>query len=220
MFVRSLDGTQTEVHTIYGIGRNYVMHAKELGNPLPAEPVVFLKARTSLRGLDPAPLAVDEVVHHEVELVLVVGVPVPLRGDPGWGAVTGVALGLDLTRREVQQRCKEQGLPWVPAKSFAGAAVVGPVVPLAALGGTSLTAPGPLSFELRVNGELRQTGNPAEMSFDVPALLRHLASLAPLEPGDLVFTGTPAGVGPIRAGDAFDLALQAPAGRWSWSGVL
>lgn len=215
MRVRWLDGSSSDAGTIYGIGRNYVLHAKELGNPVPAEPVVFLKARTSLRGLDPAPLAYDEDVHHEVELVLFVGSPVPLRGDPGWSAVSGLTLGLDLTRREVQQRCKEQGLPWVPAKSFAGAAVVGPFVPRADLGGTA-----PMSFELAVEGAVRQRGDPADMSFDVPALLRHLASMAPLEPGDLVFTGTPAGVGPMRKGDRFEMTLRAPAGTWVMTGIL
>lgn len=215
MWVRWLDGTRTEVGTIYGIGRNYVLHAKELGNAVPTEPVVFLKARTSLRGLDPAPLAFDEAYHHEVELVLLVGSPVPLGADPGWGAVAAVTLGLDLTRREVQRRCKEQGLPWVPAKSFAGGAVVAPFVPLADLGDTA-----PLTFSLDVNGERRQEGDAAEMSFDVPALLRYLASLAPLAPGDLVFTGTPAGVGPIRKGDAFTMRLATPAGAHVFSGLL
>jgi 2-keto-4-pentenoate hydratase/2-oxohepta-3-ene-1,7-dioic acid hydratase in catechol pathway len=213
--VRWLDGSRTEVGTIYGVGRNYVLHAKELGNAVPTEPVVFLKARTSLRGLDPAPLAFDESFHHEVELVLVVGAPVPLRGDPGWAAVSGVTLGLDLTRREVQQRCKEQGLPWVPAKSFAGGAVVGPIVPVADLGGTA-----GLRFSLDVNGERRQEGDPASMVFDVPALLRYLASLAPLLPGDLVFTGTPSGVGPIRAGDAFVMRLVTGAGTHTFTGLL
>lgn len=215
MVVTWLDGSRTEVGTIYGVGRNYVLHAKELGNAVPTEPVVFLKARTSLRGLDPAPLAFDEVVHHEVELVLLIGSHVPLRGDPGWSAVSGVTLGLDLTRREVQQRCKEQGLPWVPAKSFAGSAVVAPFVPLADLGGTT-----GWTFTLDVNGERRQAGDPAEMSFDVPTLLRYLASLAPLAPGDLVYTGTPAGVGPLRAGDAFVMRLATPAGTHTFSGLL
>jgi 2-keto-4-pentenoate hydratase/2-oxohepta-3-ene-1,7-dioic acid hydratase in catechol pathway len=213
--VRWLDGEQVVVGTIYGIGRNYVLHAKELGNAVPTEPVVFLKARTSLRGLAPAPLAFDEAFHHEVELVLLLGSAVPLGGDPGWSAVAGVTVGLDLTRREVQQRCKEQGLPWVAAKSFAGAAVVAPFLPLASLGGTA-----PLSFDLAVNGVERQVGDPAEMSFDVPALLRYLASLAPLAPGDLVYTGTPAGVGPIRQGDVFRMRLRAPGGAWTFDGAL
>jgi 2-keto-4-pentenoate hydratase/2-oxohepta-3-ene-1,7-dioic acid hydratase in catechol pathway len=215
MHVSWSDGSPVVVGTIYGIGRNYVLHAKELGNAVPTEPVVFLKARTSLRGLAPAPMAFDEEYHHEVEVVLLVGADVPLGADPGWSAVSGVTLGLDLTRREVQQRCKDQGLPWVPAKSFAGGAVVAPFLPLPELGGTA-----GWSFDLSVNGAQRQVGDPSQMSFDVPALLRHLASLAPLQPGDLVFTGTPAGVGPIRKGDRFSMTLRAPGGTWRFDGVL
>ncbi len=216
MWVARADGARVPVGTVYNIGRNYAQHAAELGNEVPEEPVVFLKARTAVRGLDGGPLAfADESFHHEVELVLLIGASVPLGGDPGWGAVEGVALGLDLTRREVQGRCKAKGLPWTTAKSFAGSAVVGPVLPLAALGGVA-----PVRFSLDVNGERRQTGDTAQMVFPVPVLLRYLASLAPLEPGDLVFTGTPAGVGPVRRGDALALRLEAPAGTWDWSGRL
>ena len=118
--VQRVDGSAVDVGTVYAIGRNYAAHARELGNAVPAptdDPVVFLKARTAVRGLEPAPLAFpDESFHHEVEIVLLLGEDVSLGGSPGWAAVAGVALGLDLTRREVQARCKERGLPWVPAK--------------------------------------------------------------------------------------------------------
>jgi 2-keto-4-pentenoate hydratase/2-oxohepta-3-ene-1,7-dioic acid hydratase in catechol pathway len=209
------DGERIAVGSVYGIGRNYAAHAAELGNAVPEDPVVFLKARTAVRGLASGALAFAESFHHEVEVVLLLGRPVPLGATPGWEAVRAVALGLDLTRREVQNRCKEKGLPWVPAKSFAGSAVIGPFVPLGAVGD-----PDSITFSLAVNGEVRQRGALPQMVFPVPRLLAYLASLAPLEAGDVVFTGTPSGVGPIRAGDAFVTELTSSRGTWTWNGRL
>jgi 2-keto-4-pentenoate hydratase/2-oxohepta-3-ene-1,7-dioic acid hydratase in catechol pathway len=213
--VETIHRARVPVGTVYAIGRNYAAHARELGNAVPEDPVVFLKARTAVRGLGPAPLAFDESFHHEVELVLLVGQAVPLGAKAGWADVSAVALGLDLTRREVQNRCKEKGLPWVPAKSFAGSAVVGPFVPLSEIGD-----PERISFSLEVDGALRQEGALDHMLFPVPVLLSHLASLAPLEAGDLVFTGTPEGVGPIRRGDPFRMTLSTPGGSRSFEGRL
>ena len=214
--VELLGGPRVPAGTVYCIGRNYAAHAAELGNAVPSEPVVFLKAAAAIRGLEGGPLAFPtESFHHEVELVLLLGTEVPLGGDPGWGVVRAVALGLDLTRRGVQSVCKQQGLPWTTAKSFAGSAVLGPFVDVAELGD-----PASIRFSLEVNGELRQQGDPALMLFPVPALLSHLARLAPLYPGDLVFTGTPEGVGPLRAGDRFRTSLRAGHRRWDFHGHL
>ena len=213
--VETIHHTRVPVGTVYAIGRNYAAHARELGNAVPEDPVVFLKARTAVRGLAPAPVAFDESFHHEVEIVLLLGRSVALGGRGSWDDVSAVAVGLDLTRREVQNRCKERGLPWVPAKSFAGSAVVGPFVPLSGLGD-----PDAISFSLELGGTIRQQGALDQMVFSVPVLLGYLASLAPLEPGDLVFTGTPEGVGPMRRGDAFVLSMKAAGGHWSWNGQL
>lgn len=209
-------GASRAIGSVWCIGRNYVAHARELHNPVPASPIVFLKPATAVRGLDPAPVAfASETFDHECELVLLLGEPVGLGERAGWEAVEAVGVGLDLTRRAVQQRCKERGLPWWPAKGFAGSGVVSPFVPLAALG-----APEGLTFGLDVAGEARQRGRVADMLFDVPALLGHLARHAPLSPGDLVFTGTPEGVGPIAVGQRFEVWLQATTARRRWSGVL
>ncbi|MEQ1503993.1 MAG: fumarylacetoacetate hydrolase family protein [Myxococcota bacterium] len=213
--VVGIDGDTHPVGAVYGIGRNYAAHAKELGNAVPEDPVVFLKVPASVRGLAPAPMAFDEAFHHEVEVVLRIGRGVPLGAAGSWADVAAIAIGLDLTRREVQNRCKEKGLPWVPAKSFAGSAVVGPFVPLGRIGD-----PDRIGFGLTVNGEPRQRGVITGMTFPVPRVLTHLASLAPLEPGDLVYTGTPEGVGPIRRGDAFGLTLDTAGGSFAWDGVL
>jgi fumarylpyruvate hydrolase len=147
--------------------------------------------------------------------VVRIGRSLPLGARPGWEAIDSVTLGLDVTRREVQNRCKEKGLPWVPAKSFAGSAVLAPFVPLGALGD-----PEAIRFTLDVGGERRQQGALTHMVFPVPTLLAYLASLAPLEAGDIVFTGTPEGVGPIRPGDAFRMTLIAPHESFGWDGQL
>ena len=115
---------------------------------------MFLKSIAAVRGLTPAPMAFpDETFHHELELVLRIGRPVGLRQPGTWSNVDGVALGLDVTRRGVQSECKEKGLPWTPAKSFAGSAVLGPFLPLDELGD------GPYRLALSVNGERRQEGS-------------------------------------------------------------
>lgn len=202
------------VGTIYGIGRNYAAHARELGNELPEDPVVFLKAQTTIRGLTGF-IAFDEVYHHEVELVIRIGEVIAFGERAGWNAVDAVTLGLDVTRREVQNRCKEKGLPWVPAKSFAGSAVLAPFLPLDGLGD-----PEEFRFTLDVRDERRQEGVLTHMLFPIPAILTYLASLAPLAVGDIVFTGTPAGVGPIRRGDPFRMTLHGAGEPHVWDGVL
>lgn len=213
MDLTTIDGVPLAAGTVYCIGRNVFAHALELGNEPPSEPLIFLKSAAALRGLHGPIGFPDETFHHEVEVVLVLGSAVEHGADPGWSCVRGLALGLDLTRREVQNQLKSKGLPWTTAKSFLGSAVVGPVVPL-----EQFSDPGRVRFSLQVNGELRQHGDLGELTFDVPDLLRRLAALHPLQAGDLVFTGTPAGVGPIARGDRFTMAFQAPA--LAFEGVL
>jgi 2-keto-4-pentenoate hydratase/2-oxohepta-3-ene-1,7-dioic acid hydratase in catechol pathway len=190
-----------QAKSLYCIGRNYAEHAKELNNPVPAEPVVFLKSLAALRRPESGPLAfADETFHHEAELVLLIDKEIAMGSAPQESDVAAVTLGLDLTRRDVQAQLKAKGLPWTTAKSFAGSAVVGDFVPRAEIGPLN-----EVHFELRINGETRQTGHTKDMLFPVPAILAFLATLGPLQPGDLIFTGTPAGVGPIKRGDAFTL---------------
>ncbi|MEY4632397.1 MAG: hypothetical protein RIQ81_2517 [Pseudomonadota bacterium] len=196
-----------DIRAIYCIGRNYGAHARELGNALPAAPIVFLKSPAALRGLkDEGVLAYqDETFHHEAELVLRVG--------PGSGAsparIEAVALGLDLTRREEQNRLKKEGLPWTSAKSFKGAAVLTGFTKLPA----NIDAGGIKSmldaarFTLWVNGEQRQQGCPADMMFPCSHLLAVLDASHGLREGDIIFTGTPEGVGPVRRGDKIRLQL-------------
>ena len=183
--------------TIFCLGRNYAAHAREMGaSPDPeGEPVVFLKPAHALLA-PPGPTRLPPgggEIHHEVEVVLRVG--------PGAKA-EAVALGLDLTDRARQARAKAGGLPWATAKGFRGSAPVGPFVPAAGLPPLDR-----LRFTLAVNGAVRQSGDTSLMLRPIPRILAELDRWFGLKPGDLVFTGTPDGVGPLAPGDVLDLVL-------------
>ena len=193
------------VRNVWCIGRNYAAHARELHNAVPTEePVLFLKASSACRPLSAGPVAfASESFHHEIEMVLLIGEHVPLGGLEGRepsSCVRAVGLGLDLTRRGKQTELKKAGLPWTLAKSFAGAALLSPFAPCD--GSFDLAD---VAFELSVNGAVKQSGHVNQMIFDVPFQLRYISSFAPLLPGDLIFTGTPEGVGPLSCGDTVSL---------------
>ena len=184
--------------TIFCVGRNYAAHAREMGaRPDPGgEPVVFLKPDGALVR-PPHPLVFPEgvgEVHHEAEVVLRIGPD----GEPD-----AIALGLDLTDRTRQAKAKQDGLPWAASKGFRGSAAVGPWVPLA-----DAPALGSLRFTLSVNGKRAQRGDTAHWLHRPAALLAYLRGWFGLAPGDLVFTGTPEGVGPVHADDVLDLELD------------
>jgi len=189
---------------IYAIGRNYRDHALELNNPVPEQPVVFLKAPSSLREAASGPLAfANESFHHELELVFLLD-PKPSSGTAAsWDSIAAVTLGLDLTRRGLQSQLKQQGLPWTLAKSFQGAAIVGPWRRLSGPWWQQV-----IDLSLEVNGEIRQTGRGDQMIFDMPTILNFLQQHQPLEAGDLIFSGTPSGVGAICKGDRFRMKSQ------------
>lgn len=185
------------------IGRNYADHAKELGNAVPAEPVFFLKPETAVvyPGKDlklPTNLG---VIHHELEVVVAIdGYGKDIPANMALGFVGWYTLGLDLTARAVQDELKANGLPWEKAKAFDGSAVVGDVaLPLAA-GMDLLTH----SIELKRNGLTVQEGRTRDMIFPVAELISYVSRYMTLEPGDLLYTGTPAGVGPVEPGDMLE----------------
>lgn len=192
------DGTTMPVGTLYCIGRNYADHAAEMQASVPTDPIVFLKPPAAYLTSG-STLALPEWttdVHHEVECVVVIGNDI--RGcseQDAWSAVAGVGVGLDLTARDVQQRAKSAGHPWAVAKSWHGSAPVSTIVPC---DGTPM---GPWELRCTVNGILRQQGSTALMERSIPTLIAYLAHVFSLRRGDAVFTGTPAGVGPIRPGD-------------------
>ena len=181
------------------VGRNYREHAAELGNEVPAEPLLFLKAPSSLLapgGVVRMPAASGRV-DYEGELALVMGRRTArLKRDGDWrGAIRGYTLANDVTARDLQ---KKEG-QWTRAKGWDTFCPVGPVV-------TDEVDPAAgLELETRVNGELRQHGNTADFLFGIPELLEYISQAITLEPGDLVLTGTPSGVGPVKAGDRVEV---------------
>ncbi|HLU13275.1 MAG TPA: fumarylacetoacetate hydrolase family protein [Arenimonas sp.] len=196
------------VHRIYCIGRNYADHAKEMGAAVDrGNPVFFMKpadAAVPGGGLLPYPRGTSDL-HHEVELVVALGRDadgvVPVDGAPA--LVFGYAVGLDLTRRDLQARAKAGGLPWDTGKGFDRSAPVSEVVPADMAG-----ALGPRRLWLEVNGELRQQATLDQMVFTVAEIIHELSKLYDLRAGDLIFTGTPAGVAALQPGDRFRAGLD------------
>lgn len=177
------------------IGRNYGAHATELGNAIPEEPVIFMKPPSALvpQGGPIKLPAFSNDIHHEIELVYRLE-----RTEHGISA-KAVTIGLDLTARDLQQRLKEQGLPWEKAKAFNGSVYVA----LPFHSEPDLVA-GQLEFKLIRNGILVQEGDSSEMLFGLKALIDCASRYFRLETGDLLFTGTPAGVGRIVHGDRLE----------------
>jgi 2-keto-4-pentenoate hydratase/2-oxohepta-3-ene-1,7-dioic acid hydratase in catechol pathway len=194
------------VGKILCIGRNYAAHAKEMAADVPAEPVVFLKPSTALVANGGTvvfpPFSHD--LHHEVEMVVVIGAAVrSVPESAALDAVAGYAVGLDMTLRDVQAVAKKQGLPWAVAKGFDTSA------PLSlAVERSVVPDPGALTLSLRVNGQVRQHASTADMIFSVPRLVSFLSGIFTLEPGDLIFTGSPEGVAGVRPGDVLEADLE------------
>jgi 2-keto-4-pentenoate hydratase/2-oxohepta-3-ene-1,7-dioic acid hydratase in catechol pathway len=189
---------------ILAVGRNYADHAREM--KAPAEPVIFTKPRTTLRfpGEEVALPQDRGSVHHELELVVLLGKGgARLAPAEAAGLVSAYGLGLDLTLRDVQSRAKAAGGPWTLAKGFDGALPLGPLVPA-----VRVSDPSSLTFYLEVNGEVRQRGRASDMLLPVGELLAYISGWITLEAGDLVLTGTPAGVGPLVPGDEIRMVLE------------
>jgi fumarylpyruvate hydrolase len=195
------------VHRIYCIGRNYVEHAKEMGMAVDrATPVFFCKpadADVADRTQILYPLATSDL-HHEVEMVVALqsgGVQIPV--GQAQRHIFGYAVGLDLTRRDLQSAAKSKGLPWDTAKAFDRSA------PISAIRRASESGhPQHALLSLEVNGAVRQTTDIAEMIFGVADIIHELSKLFELHAGDLIFTGTPAGVAALHRGDRFHARLE------------
>lgn len=193
---------------IIGVGQNYASHAAEMGSSPPEVPMLFLKPSTALLadgGEVVVPRASHEI-HHEVELVVVIGRAgrdIPVQEADGY--IAGYAVGLDMTARDLQKKAKGEGHPWAVAKGFDTFAPLGSVVPANDVSDTQA-----LSIELRLNGEVRQSGSTSDMIFSVQTLVSYCSGIFTLEPGDLIYTGTPEGVGPVHGGDT----LVARIGDW------
>ncbi len=188
------------VRRILCIGKNYRAHVREMGGDDREAPIHFTKAADALLVADgptvlPYPPRTSNL-HHEVELVLALGSGgAQVAVDDALSLVHAYGVGLDMTRRDLQAEAKKKGGPWAAAKDFDHSAVVSPLVPAATIGHPAAGA-----ITLDVDGERKQTGDLSDMTWSVAELLAELSNLMTLKAGDLVFTGTPEGVGPVVAG--------------------
>jgi fumarylpyruvate hydrolase len=195
------------VRHIYCVGRNYAEHAKEMGGDATKEPPFFF-TKPADAVVPVVPPAVGRVaypmatrnLHYELELVVAIGKSgANVAAGDAQGLIFGYAVGLDMTRRDLQNDMREKKRPWDIGKSFAQAAPIAPIHPVAQTG--------PLTrgeITLLVNGERRQHGDLSDMVWDVAHMIEFLSRLYRLEPGDLIFTGTPSGVGPVVVGDRLE----------------
>jgi fumarylpyruvate hydrolase len=194
------------VHRIYCVGRNYAAHVREMGSdPANAAPVFFMKPADAVVASGsalPFPCATAEL-HHEIELVVALGSGgCDLAPEAALAHVFGYAAGNDLTRRDLQNAAKARGQPWDAAKGFDRSAPIAPIRPVA-LGHVSTGR-----IWLKVNGELRQEADVSQMIFGVPQVIAALSRLYELKAGDLIFTGTPAGVGTLTVGDVVEGGVE------------
>lgn len=191
------------ISNVYCVGRNYRLHAEELGNEVPGEPMIFLKPSHAVVPMNETEIALPAArgeIHYEAELVLRIG----RRYESGMTVdelVDVMAFGIDFTLRDVQSELKKKGHPWTAAKGFKNSA---PVTPYIAFPGTAETAGE--DFVLRKNGEIVQRGNIRNMIFSLQQIVDYIADRYGLDEGDLIFTGTPEGVGPVYEGDRLEIA--------------
>jgi 2-keto-4-pentenoate hydratase/2-oxohepta-3-ene-1,7-dioic acid hydratase in catechol pathway len=194
------------VQNIFCIGRNYAAHIAELGNRPSGAPVVFLKPTSAiLHDGQTIELPVfSKEVHFETELVLLIGKGGKnIKEVDALSHISGYGLGLDLTARDLQNKAKQDGLPWAVGKGFDHSACLSKFVIPSTLG-----APETLTFSLSINGVRRQFGEVRHMLYTVPHIIAYLSEIFTLQAGDLIYTGTPEGVGPLHTGDHLVLSLQ------------
>ena len=203
-----VDGTRIHfpVGKLVCVGRNYAEHAKELNNPVPSEPLLFIKPASAAVPLQGGFAIPQErgAVHYETEIAVLIGKPLSRKpnDEEVRDALSGVGVALDLTLRDVQNKLKEKGHPWEVAKAFDGACPLSPFVPADAVADLA-----DIGVRLTLNGEVRQDGNSRDMLTPILELIRYISGHFSLQPGDVVLTGTPAGVGPLAQGDQLSVEL-------------
>ena len=179
------------------IGRNYIEHARELNSPVPEKPVFFMKPDSAvLKNNKPFFLpSFSSEIHYEVELVLKISrLGKHIDEKYAWRYYGEIGIGIDFTARDLQRECKEKGLPWEIAKAFDSSAPLGEFVSKEEL-------PDPILFHLDINGETVQRGSTADLIFSFDKVIAYVSQFITLRTGDLIFTGTPAGVGPVKKND-------------------
>jgi acylpyruvate hydrolase len=188
------------------IGRNYTEHVKELSNQLPAEPVFFMKPDTSIiTGNKPFFLPdFSNEIHHEVEIVLkICKVGKTISEKFASRYYDEIGIGIDFTARDLQAKAKEKGLPWEIAKAFEGSAPLGKFIPKKEIKDIKN-----INFHLEKNGKMVQQGSTVDMIFSFDKIVAYVSRFFPLKTGDLIFTGTPAGVGPVTIGDHLQAYIE------------
>jgi acylpyruvate hydrolase len=199
-------GQQFPIGKIVCLARNYAEHARELGNETPAAPVLFMKPASSVIADGEAVVipAYSQECHYEVELALLIGKRAHnVKEDTAMEHLAGYGVAIDMTLRDVQNGLKAKGLPWEVAKGFDTACPLSDFVPADTVGD-----PHNLRLSLTVNGEKRQDGCSCDMINRIPRIIAHVSGIFTLEPGDVILTGTPAGVGPVVAGDVMEAAIE------------
>ena len=200
-----IPGTNLVPRSIYCIGRNYIEHAKELNNPVPSSPLVFLEPQSAL-CFDGDEIKIPEQstdVHHEVEIVVAISKSGKnISEEAAQEYIAGIGIGIDFTARDIQQKAKQSGHPWTIAKGFDTFAPISTFLPL-----NEIEDLNDIELSLSVNGVTKQIGNSSQMIFSIPFLISYLSEIFTLHPGDLIFTGTPSGVSQVTAGDQIEATL-------------
>ena len=207
--------SDTNQARIFCIGQNYIAHIRELSNPMPEKPVIFMRPLSCLvapGGKIHFPKH-GKLLHYEVEVVVRIGKQGQnIKLEEALSYIDALTLGVDLTLRDLQSAAKQDGLPWEQAKSFEQSAPLGEFL---AYDPASINLKD-LNFTCRINGDLRQNGNTDDMLFGFEQLLVELSSVWILRPGDMIFTGTPSGVGPLQIGDSIEVEND-QTGSFGWS---
>jgi fumarylpyruvate hydrolase len=198
------------VHRIYCVGRNYEEHAKEMGFSGREAPFFFMKPADAIVPVpqgetgNAAYPSLTKNLHHEIELVVAIGTGGKnIKAADAQRHIWGYAVGIDLTRRDLQGEMKKQGRPWDIGKSFEQSAPIGPITPAAQAGDVANA-----EIWLKVNGQDRQRSTVAKLIWNIGEVIEHLSAAWELQPGDLIFTGTPEGVGPVTAGDRIEGTIE------------
>ncbi len=188
------------------IGRNYAEHAKEMNSPVPSEPIFFLKPDTAIikNNLPFYYPDFSKEIHHEVELVLKINKPGKnIDVQFAHKYYDEIGIGIDFTARDIQLKCKEKGLPWEKAKAFDGSAPIGKFIEKKKIADLNN-----INFQLNINGKRVQKGNTKDLLFTFDALIAYVSKFFTLKKGDLIYTGTPEGVGPVQIGDKLDASME------------
>ena len=188
-----------KIENIYCVGRNFEGHAKELGNKVPTSPLIFQKSNSTINLTSKIEVPKKKTIEHELEVVVLIGKNGSAKThEEARSFISGFSVGLDLTDRELQSDLKKKGLPWFAAKSFKGSAVLD----------KNFKPECPKEFYLNVNQKLKQEGSLKDMIFSFEDIILHISKIVEFKKGDIVFTGTPEGVGTLKSGDEVEMGFN------------